>query len=113
LTAVQTVTIEGELRAAVRQRVTMTTDISGMIGTRCRLTAPVEVRLPWGRTFEVAFDFTLRCDRIADHTYADTLTDVKRGVTPVAPTPRLVLSVRSDQPFGMFGLLSVSESGSG
>ncbi len=62
LTAVQTVTIEGELRAAVRQRVTMTTDISGMIGTRCRLTAPVEVRLPWGRTFEVAFDFTLRCD---------------------------------------------------
>lgn len=62
LTAAQTETIEDELRAAVQRRVAMTTDLSGMIGTRCRLTAPVEVRLPWGRTFEVAFDFTMRCD---------------------------------------------------
>ena len=62
LTAVQTVTIEEELRAAVRQRVAMTTDLSGVIGTPCRLTSPIDVRLPWGRTFEAAFDFALRCD---------------------------------------------------
>jgi len=62
LTASQTVTIEGELRAAVQSRVAMTTELSRVIGARCRLTAPIDVRLPWGRTFEAAFDFALRCD---------------------------------------------------
>jgi len=61
LTAAQTATIESELRVAVRGRVTMTTDLSGVIGTRCRVTSPIDVRLPWGRTFEAAFDFALRC----------------------------------------------------
>ena len=62
LTDGQATTVEGELRATVRERVAMRTDLSGVIGARCRLTSPVDVRLPWGRTFEAAFTVTLRCD---------------------------------------------------
>lgn len=62
LTASQTATIEEEIRAAVLERLTMVTDLSSVIGAMCRLTSPIEVRLPWGRTFEAAFAFTVRCD---------------------------------------------------
>lgn len=61
LTDGQAVLVEGEIRAAVRERIRMMTDLSGVIGARCRLTSPVDVRLPWGRTFEAAFDFRIFC----------------------------------------------------
>lgn len=61
-TAAQTSVVAQEIDRAIEARMTALGDLTPVIGSRCRLTAPIAVRLPWGRTFEAAFDFTMRCD---------------------------------------------------
>jgi hypothetical protein len=61
LTDAQTAIVEEEIRTAVTRRVRTFGDLAPVIGPRCALTSPIEVRLPWGRTFEAAFEFTVAC----------------------------------------------------
>lgn len=61
-TEAQTTTATGEIHRAVEARMTSLGNLAQVIGPHCRLAAPIAVRLPWGRTFEAAFDFAVRCE---------------------------------------------------
>ena len=60
-TEVQGTAVAQEIHRAVERRMAVVGDLAPVIGPRCRVTSPVRVRLPWGRTFEAAFDFTIGC----------------------------------------------------